>query len=228
MKTRTIAFGDIHGDSRALKVLLDQINPQPCDHLIFLGDVIDRGLDTKGVIEMLIDLKKETKVSVIIGNHEETCLEGYAKEPPELSAWIWMGGQSALDSYPGEIMPQEHLNFLASGVNYVETEDFIFLHARWSNSYRLEDTPTSILRWEFLPENHDAILRHWSAKTVVCGHTTIGENALDLGHLVAIDTGAGMENGWLTAFDTDSGVFHSANEHGAYRSYARRGHANTD
>ena len=225
MKTRTIAFGDIHGDSRALKVLLDQINPQPCDHLIFLGDVIDRGLDTKGVIERIIDLSKKTKVSVIIGNHEEKCLEGFAKEPPELSAWLWMGGQSALDSYPGEIMPKEHLDFLR-GVNYVETEDFIFLHAYFSNSYKLEDTPTSILRWEFLPENHDAILRHWSAKTVVCGHTTIGERALDLGHLIAIDTGAGSENGWLTAFDT-VGLFHSANEQGAYRSYAR-GYANPD
>ena len=225
MKTRTIAFGDIHGDSRALKVLLDQINPQPCDHLIFLGDVIDRGLDTKGVIERIIDLSKKTKVSVIIGNHEEKCLEGFAKEPPELSAWLWMGGQSALDSYENGVMPKEHLDFLA-GVNYVETEDFIFLHAYFSNSYRLEDTPTRILRWEFLPENHDAIMRHWSAKTVVCGHTTVGENALDLGHLIAIDTGAGSENGWLTAFDT-AGLFHSANEQGAYRSYAR-GYGNPD
>ena len=172
MKPRTIAFGDIHGDSRALKVLLDQINPQPCDHLIFLGDVIDRGLDTKGVIEMLIDLKKETKVSLIIGNHEEKCLEGFAKEPTELSAWLWMGGQSALDSYENEIMPQEHLNFLASGVNYIESDKFIFVHAYFSNSYKLEDTPTSILRWEFLPDVRDKTPKHFSAKTVVCGHTT--------------------------------------------------------
>ena len=196
--------------------------------MILLGDLIDRGLDTRGVIEMLIDLKKEIKVSVIIGNHEEKCLEGYAKEPLELSAWLWMGGQSALDSYENEIMPQEHLNFLASGVNYVETDNFIFLHAFFSNSYRLDDTPASILRWEFLPDVRDKIPKHFSAKTVVCGHTTVGENALDLGHLVAIDTGAGMENGWLTAFDTDSGIFHAANEHGAYRNYARRGNANAE
>ena len=172
MKPRTIAFGDIHGDARALKVLLEHIKPLPSDHTVILGDVLDRGLDSYGVIQTLIDLSSRTKLTLIIGNHEEKCLEGYAKDPPELSAWLWMGGKSALDSYENGVMPKEHLDFLASGVNYVETEDFIFLHAYFSNSYKLEDTPTSILRWEFLPDVRDKTPKHFSAKTVVCGHTT--------------------------------------------------------
>lgn len=69
-------------------------------------------------------------------------------------------------------MPQEHLKFLASGVNYVETENFIFLHAFFRISYRLDDKPASILRWEFLPDVRDKTPKHFSAKTVVCGHTT--------------------------------------------------------
>jgi serine/threonine protein phosphatase 1 len=92
MKPRTIAFGDIHGDARALKVLLEHIKPLPSDHTVILGDVLDRGLDSYGVIQTLIDLSSRTKLTLIIGNYEEKCLDGYAQEQPDLSAWLWLGG----------------------------------------------------------------------------------------------------------------------------------------
>lgn len=221
MKPRTIVFGDVHGDSKSLNLLLDNINTQTGDHLIFLGDLIDRGLDTNRAIQTLIDLSSRISLTLITGNHEEICLEGHKKDPPDLSRWLSMGGQSAIDSYEMEHMPQNHLEFLAGGVDYFENESFIFLHAYWSNSYQLKDTPSRILRWEFLPDDRGRIPRHFSGKTVICGHTTVGDNALDLGHLIAIDTGAGERHGWLTALDVDAGVFHAANESGEYRTYKR-------
>lgn len=221
MKPRSIVFGDVHGDSRSLNLLLDQINPQTEDHLIFLGDVIDRGLDSNGVIRTLIDLSSRTRLTLITGNHEEMCLEGHNQEPPNLSKWLAMGGQSAIDSYETERMPQNHLDFLAKGVDYFENESFIFLHANWSNGCQLKDTPARILRWEFLPNDRERIPRHFSGKTVICGHTTVGDNALDLGRLIGLDTGAGEGRGWLTALDVDAGVFHAANEYGEYRTYRR-------
>lgn len=223
MSPRTIAFGDVHGDSRSLKVLLDRIVPEKNDRLVFCGDLIDRGLDSKGVIEILIELSSRCEIILIRGNHEELCLEAHDQDPPDLSKWLSIGGQSTLDSYETGIMPKSHLQLLEKSVDFFETDSCIFLHANFNNGYKLEETPSRILRWEFLDvENPERIPKHYSGKTVILGHSTVGDNALDLGHLIALDTGAGMDEGWLTCFDLAENVFHAANEFGVYRSYARK------
>ena len=223
MSPRTIAFGDVHGDSRSLNILLDRIVPQRNDRLVFCGDLIDRGLDTKGVIEKLIEFSNLCEVILIKGNHEEICLGAYEYDPPELSKWLSIGGQSTLDSYDVGTMPKSHLQFLRKSRDFFETDNFIFLHANFNNGYKLEETPSRILRWEFLNNDRpESIPKHYSGKTVILGHTTVGDNALDLGHLIAIDTGAGMDDGWLTCFDIQQRRFHAANESGVYRSYSRK------
>lgn len=228
MTARLIAIGDIHGASKSLSVLLSAIQPQPADQIIFLGDLIDYGPDSKGVIEQLMALSYKTSVQVILGNHEERCLNCLeamrlstgANSP--LDGWLRIGGEATIRSYEGTLerpMPSEHVDWLKKSVNYVETARFIFMHAGYSNSHKLDEIPGYILRWEFLPEKPTG---HWSGKTVVVGHTTQPDGkALDLGYLVAIDTGSGTPEGWLTAFDTTNGRFHATNEHGAYRTYRR-------
>ena len=70
MGGRVIAIGDIHGYSAALSTLVAVINPQPSDILILLGDYVDRGPDSRGVLEYLIDLKQRFQVVALMGNHE--------------------------------------------------------------------------------------------------------------------------------------------------------------
>ena len=71
---RTIAIGDIHGCSAALAALVRAIDPTPADLLVFLGDYIDRGPDSRGVVEQVIALGKRCAVVPLLGSHEETVL----------------------------------------------------------------------------------------------------------------------------------------------------------
>ena len=71
---RTIAIGDIHGCSTAQAKLIELIDPQPDDVLVPLGDFVDRGIDSKGVIEQLISLADRCRLVPILGNHEEMML----------------------------------------------------------------------------------------------------------------------------------------------------------
>ncbi len=76
---RTFAFGDIHGCHDQLKTLLNAITPTPSDTLIFLGDIIDRGADSKGVLDTIRELEKVCHVIAIMGNHEQMMIESFKK-----------------------------------------------------------------------------------------------------------------------------------------------------
>ena len=66
---RTIAIGDIHGCSIALAILITAIDPKPDDTIIPLGDFVDRGIDSKGVLDQLIALANRCNLIPILGNH---------------------------------------------------------------------------------------------------------------------------------------------------------------
>ena len=90
---RTIAIGDIHGCSAALAALLRAIDPTALDTLVFLGDYIDRGPDSRGVLEQVIALAERCAVVPLLGNHEEmllAALEGQSKAKAS-----WAGGTGA-------------------------------------------------------------------------------------------------------------------------------------
>jgi serine/threonine protein phosphatase 1 len=72
--SRTIAIGDIHGCSDALASILLAIDPKPSDTIICLGDYVDKGHDSKGVLELLIELSGRCRLVPILGNHEEQML----------------------------------------------------------------------------------------------------------------------------------------------------------
>ena len=100
---RTIAVGDIHGCSAALDALLDAVRPRPEDTIVTLGDYIDRGPDTWGVIGRLIDLGGRCHLVPILGNHDQMLLEARSGLHP--TTWLGMGGIATLDSYgPGRDM----------------------------------------------------------------------------------------------------------------------------
>src|SRR6266566_2962031 len=74
MSQRTIAIGDIHGCSIALAALIELICPQADDTIITLGDYVDRGIDSKGAVELLIALADRCRLIPILGNHDEMML----------------------------------------------------------------------------------------------------------------------------------------------------------
>src|ERR1700737_4825668 len=98
MAGRTIAIGDIHGCPAALAALVGAIALSLEDTLVLLGDYIDRGPDSRGVLDLVIALAERCRLVPLLGNHEEmllAALEGKA----ELDFWSSCGGMEAMISY---------------------------------------------------------------------------------------------------------------------------------
>ncbi len=101
MAGRTIAIGDVHGCSVALAAVLRAIDPQPEDVIVPLGDYVDRGPDSKGVLDQFLAWSARCTLIPLAGNHEEMLLDNL-EHPHEPDAWLMYGGQATLDSYgPG-------------------------------------------------------------------------------------------------------------------------------
>jgi len=216
--TRVIAIGDIHGCLAALDAVLAEIDPQPSDQLILLGDFIDRGPDSRGVIERLIALSRITRLVPILGNHEEMLLMILQGHAYMLGDWLAFGGAATLESYetdnPGDI-PAEHVAFLQSCLPIFELPNHFFVHATYLPRKPLNKQPAEVLRWESLRQRIPK--PHRSGKTCICGHTSqkTGE-ILDVGHLQCIDTWVYGE-GWLTAMNVFSRHVWQADRHGNLR-----------
>jgi predicted MPP superfamily phosphohydrolase len=95
---RLIAIGDIHGCSTALDAILGAIRPEPVDTIVALGDYVDRGLDSKGVLDRLIELRQRCHLVPLLGNHEEMML-GARQCKGDFEFCMKSGGLVTLDSY---------------------------------------------------------------------------------------------------------------------------------
>jgi serine/threonine protein phosphatase 1 len=217
MPRRTIAIGDIHGCSGALKAVLDAIEPGADDVIVALGDYINRGPDSRGVLERLIDLGTRCQLVPILGNHDQMLLEARSGRHP--TTWLGMGGIATLDSYgPGRklsLIPDAHFEFLEGCLGYHETDRHIFLHANYHELLPMDRQPALMLRWESLRDTTPG--PHVSGKMVIAGHTSqkTGE-VLDLGYLKCIDTYC-YGSGWLTALDVDAALVWQASRDGKLR-----------
>jgi serine/threonine protein phosphatase 1 len=217
MPTRTIAIGDIHGCLAALDALLDAIAPGPEDVIVTLGDYINRGPDSRGVLERLLDLGRRCRLVPILGNHDQKLLEARSGLHP--TTWLGMGGLATLDSYgPGrdlDLIPDEHYEFPEGCLDFYETETHVFAHANYYDHLPMDEQPALMLRWESLRDTISG--PHISGKTVIVGHTSqkTGE-ILDLGHLKCIDTYC-HGGGWLTALEVKTEEVWQADEEGAMR-----------
>jgi serine/threonine protein phosphatase 1 len=223
MAGRTIAIGDIHGCSAALRALLEAIDPGPKDTLVTLGDYIDRGPDSKGVLDLLIEVAERCELIPLLGNHEELLLAARLNRQA-LERWLRCGGAQAVRSYGwvrgrrralGDLIPADHWQFLASCCAFHETDTHLFLHAAYLPDLPLEAQPGEALRWRVTSAS--TAMPHCSGKVAVVGHTPqkSGE-VLDLGFLVCIDTNC-HRGGWLTALDVTSGQTWQADQAGRLR-----------
>jgi serine/threonine protein phosphatase 1 len=213
---RIIAIGDIHGCSVALAALLWAIDPQPDDTIVALGDFVDRGLDSKGVLDQLIALADRYRLVPLLGNHDEMMLNA-RNGKDDFRFWMNCGGITSLDSYGSsgqlDLVPAAHFHFLERCLRYFETDTHMFIHANYKPDVPLDKQDDHTLRWlslrDFVPGPH------FSGKIAVVGHTP-QPDLLDLGHLVCIDTGC-CKGGWLTALDVVSGRKWQADERGHHR-----------
>ena len=197
---RMIAVGDIHGCAHALERLLAAIELTPQDTIVFLGDYMDRGPNSKRVLEIVIELSEQFQVIPLLGNHEIMMLDA-VKESITRDLWLQFGGQQTIESYGGDFtnIPTEHLDFMRQCLPFYETEDHLFVHANYLPGSPLAGQEDQIRYWthlsDFLPGPHK------SGKRVIVGHTPQTHGGiLDFGHLVCIDTYC-FGGGNLTALD---------------------------
>src|SRR5262245_50312650 len=95
---RTLAIGDIHGCLSALDALLDEVDPQHGDLVVALGDYVDRGPDSKGVLDRLIALEARCRCVALRGNHDVMMMAG-REDREQFREWLNYGGKQTLESY---------------------------------------------------------------------------------------------------------------------------------
>jgi serine/threonine protein phosphatase 1 len=218
---RCLTIGDIHGCSDALDALLGAIAPRPDDLIVTLGDYVNRGPDSAGVVERLVRLNRAGRLIALRGNHEQMMVEARDEGGDKLERFLNVGGDRTLASYSvlgdaGRLadVPDEHWDFVENACrDWYETATHFFVHANAYPDCPLAEQPDYMLRWE----SFDDPPPHESGKVMVCGHTPQKNGRpRNIGHAICIDTHA-HGGGWLTCLDTSTGQFWQANEHGQTR-----------
>lgn len=165
MKGREIAIGDVHGCLKTLKALVEMhLKPSADDTLILVGDLIDRGPDSKGVIDYVRFLGSEVcRVVTLMGNHEEVMLEAWEvqknlpsrtlfRKPknPLMDQWLQLGGKETLQSFEVETVtdiPETYLEWLKKLDHYYVSKDFLVVHAGFDFSKENIFEDTRAMHW---------------------------------------------------------------------------------
>lgn len=216
---RIYAIGDIHGRDDLFAELIDLIE---CDKLaaepaeavlILLGDLVDRGPDSKQVVDRAIALAQRwPNMRWLMGNHEEIFLKALEGDPRLVRYFVQIGGEPTINSYglTGDayyrmdfeelavhlplIVPEDHVRFLARSENMLRIGDYVFVHAGIRPGIEVDQQKPSDLRWireEFLSDRRD------HGAMIVHGHT-ITDDVETRPNRIGIDTGA-YRSGLLTA-----------------------------
>lgn len=220
---RTLVIGDIHGGLKALTQLLDRIQIQPDDTLIFLGDYVDGWSESGQVIQYLIELSEKYDCIFIKGNHDVWCEEWLRTGEGE-AVWLAHGGTETVESYKHFSVEdrRSHLNFFERmKLYYIDDENRLFIHAGFTSLHGVEQEkfPTNYYfdrtLWEMavtmdvtIEESHYLYPKRLKLyKEIYIGHTpTLRYNSDKPMNAVSvwnIDTGAAF-NGKLSALDLET------------------------
>ncbi len=200
-----LAIGDIHGCLKSLEALMDQLTSYDDRQYVFVGDYIDRGPDSKGVVDYLMDLRKKKDCIFIRGNHEQMLLDAVENDAPDL--WMMNGGRTTLQSYGTDIgsmeIPKDHMEFYRETRLYYDTDNYFFVHAGLSPARTVRQSiEEEKYHKDFLWERSHLNAKEtaWE-KDVVFGHTPRNQ-PIQKGHKIGIDTGCVYKSlgyGTLTA-----------------------------
>lgn len=206
-ETVLVAIGDVHGRADLLKRLLKRLNRKLGDRphrTIFLGDYVDRGKDSRGVLDLLIEYREQHPQSVFLrGNHEQVMLD-FLENPVAAEVWLDWGGEETLESYGvdvpypadpeelsralAEAMPQSHHEFLNSLPLRHEEGRYLFVHAGVNPERALDDQKERDMLWireSFLTAPGES----FGDRVIVHGHTPVDE-AENLPWRINMDSGA--------------------------------------
>ncbi len=192
-------IGDIHGCLEEMACLLEALPLEPMDRLVFLGDYVDRGPDSQGVVSHLIDLKGMGKQEVIFlkGNHEDMLLSYLGFPGKYGDMFLFNGGDATTTSYgvsrrnssPHELLaaiPKDHLEFFKRLEIYYLMEPFLCVHGGIHPAKSLDAQIEKEMLWirdEFIHNKHAL------PYTVLFGHTPRKEVLFHLPYKVGLDTG---------------------------------------
>lgn len=200
--------------------LVDFVGVQTHDIIISLGDYVDRGPNSRAVLDWLIDRHKTGRLIPLRGNHEIMMVESRHNDKL-CQQWREFGGTATLNSYSslggqGDLadIPEFHWQFLENDLRATfETKTHFFVHANADPTLAFNDQPEYMLYWE--KYNNPPL--HESGKIMVCGHTSQKSGIpLTNGNAICIDTWA-YGHGWLSCLDVESGTIWQSNEAGQTR-----------
>jgi len=239
--TRVYAVGDIHGRLDLFEELIrsieqdDATRPAARTVVVLLGDLIDRGPDSAGVVARARAWSQTRDITLVMGNHEEMFLDSFSKQGV-LRSFMRYGGQATLLSYGlsprvlaeadseelqrlmAEAVPPEDRDFLV-GQKMVRLGDYVFVHAGVRPDQPLERQTGQDCRWIREP-----FLSHVGdfGGVIVHGHT-VTEGPELLANRIGIDTGAYM-SGRLTAIGlegTRRWLIQACEQDGTIETFAR-------
>ncbi len=202
---------DIHGCVRTLSTLIEkQIQPNKNDHIYFLGDYIDRGPDSKGVIDYIRDMQKnEYSIFPLLGNHEEYCIKAWTADKERKNflglrprtkvqkEWEIHGGTQTLESFNAEFprdIPEEYINWLKDLPYYAEVDNFIIVHAGLNFNEKDPFSDKHAMLWvrDFIVDEEKT-----GGRKIIHGHVPVNLEFIDLS----------LSNSEYNFIDLDNGVY---------------------
>lgn len=217
----TYVISDIHGHNKTFQKLLKEIDFSKTDTLYLLGDLIDRGPESKEVLDTVIAMQSEGySIICLLGNHERMMLNALQDFQWEMS-WVQQGGKETLFSFLApsvDKIPNEYIDFIKTFEYYIESNNFILVHAGLDMTTDNPFADTEAMLW----------LRKWEEKfnigwlgdrTVIHGHSPVRteeiESALEQNaKVVCIDNGCFVTSegyGKLGALHLESRKFITVN-----------------
>ena len=196
VNSRNIVVGDIHGCCKTFRYLVAEvIKLTTRDTLILIGDYINKGPDSKGVLDFIKELKKEGfEVIALKGNHEELFLNALDGEKNALEKWMQMGGDETLKSFNVKSVseiPEEYEKWVRRMGYYLEMDEAYIVHAGFNFNFEdpLEDKKAMLEIRDFTPDPS-----FLNGKKIIHGHTPITidkirEQVIENKSLINIDAG---------------------------------------
>jgi serine/threonine protein phosphatase 1 len=171
-------ISDIHGCLKTFEAMLDKIAFSKKDTLFLLGDYIDRGPDSKGVLDLIFKLQDEGyDLRCLLGNHEEKLIQTLTEEETYRN-WLYYGGEQALESFgvahPSEI-PEKYFDFIKKLPRFFEVENYILCHAGMNFKIENPFEDTNALIW----------IRHWYEQI---NYEWLGNRIIVHGHQPTVDS----------------------------------------
>ncbi len=193
-------ISDIHGCAQTFRLLLwDQLKLQKTDELFLLGDYIDRGPDSKGVLDQIMDLRHDGyRVYCLKGNHEDMLLNSM-HDPAYLELFLYNGGKATLESFGGLLYPDDipntYLDFLEGLPTYIALDSAYLVHAGFN--FNNPDPLSEPHDHMWIRNWYDQVDKEWLGdRKIIHGHTPVVREVIE----TAVDTRAPF-------IDIDNGCF---------------------